>query len=205
METFTGVGPGVGTEGSPELSPDTAEIGRRLRQVRLNVGLSLTGVAEQTGLTKGFLSQLERGETSVSIANLLRICSVLGVEPGRLFESFSKDDRPLVRRGERAIGFLNGDGVLEYKLTPASERRFEVAEAHVAPLGTYGRELYSLDLEMGFVYVRDGEVEALFPDRTLHLSTGDALTFSPRELHTFRNPSERDKAVLLFFKSPALL
>ena len=182
-----------------------AEIGRRLRQVRMSLRMSLSHVARETGLTKGFLSQLERGETSVSIANLLRISKVLGIEPSRLFDVHAASDRPLIRLDDRAIGFLNGDGVMEYQLTPSTERRFEVCEAHMAPMSSYGSDLYSVDVDIGFAYVLRGEVQVCFADRTQQLWQGDALTFSPREPHTFRNPSGVSEAVLLFLKSPALI
>ncbi len=63
----------------PSDPPGGAQLGERLRALRQERGLSIAQVAQSTGLTKGFLSQLERNLTSVSLAALARICSALGV------------------------------------------------------------------------------------------------------------------------------
>ncbi|MFC9461440.1 helix-turn-helix domain-containing protein [Streptomyces sp. NPDC056983] len=60
--------------------------GPRLREMRQDRGLTLAAVAESAGVTKGFLSLAERGKTQVSVPNLLRICEVLDVQPGSLFD-----------------------------------------------------------------------------------------------------------------------
>ena len=46
--------------GEPEAIPDGARIGAQLRAARLAARMSMAEVAEQAGLTKGFLSKLER-------------------------------------------------------------------------------------------------------------------------------------------------
>ena len=60
----------------------------------------MSEVAEQAGLTAGFISQLERDLTSASLSSLYRICAVLGIRVGNLI-----DDVPagrLIRREEQA-------------------------------------------------------------------------------------------------------
>ena len=66
--------------------PAEALVGARLRAARQAAGLTLAVVAEQAGLTKGFLSRLERDEVSPSVASLVSVCGVLGIGVGQLFE-----------------------------------------------------------------------------------------------------------------------
>jgi transcriptional regulator with XRE-family HTH domain len=54
-------------------------IGERLRHAREARQLTLAVVAERSGLTKGFLSRVEREATSPSVASLVRICEAIGV------------------------------------------------------------------------------------------------------------------------------
>lgn len=61
------------------------EIGRRIRSARTGAGLKLSDVAERTSLSEGFLSKLERGHASASIANLILITEVLGLGLHELF------------------------------------------------------------------------------------------------------------------------
>lgn len=178
----------------PEL---VARIGAHIRSARKAKHLTLEQVASASDLTKGFLSVLERGDSSVSLASLVRICAVLDIDLASLFESSATTADPLVRRADREANYLGGEGVLDYLLTRPSEHRIEVFETHLEPGGTPSEELFSLDSELAFALVLRGVVEMRFEDRTLTMRSGDALTFSPREPHTFRNPSPTRDAVLL--------
>ncbi|MEU2073386.1 helix-turn-helix transcriptional regulator [Streptomyces sp. NPDC013489] len=93
--------------------------GARLRKIRLDRGLSLTEVAHLAEVTKGFLSQLERGLTNVSVPALLRFCEVLRIGVGELF---AYPDEQVADGGSR-IG-MDGEGVAEYLLTPAGTTAF---------------------------------------------------------------------------------
>jgi transcriptional regulator with XRE-family HTH domain len=68
--------------GAPDAVPDGARIGAQLKAARLAARKSMTEVAEQAGLTKGFVSKLERDLANVSVASLIRLCDALGV-PGQ--------------------------------------------------------------------------------------------------------------------------
>jgi transcriptional regulator with XRE-family HTH domain len=67
------------------------DIGHRLRQARTNAGMKLSTLAEKTRLSEAFLSRLERGQVSSSIANLIQITEVLGLG---LHDLFAVQDRP---------------------------------------------------------------------------------------------------------------
>jgi len=77
----------------PMISPPrpAPQFGSRLRAARRARGLTAQQVAEAAGVTKGFVAQIERDETSPSVATLLRMCDALGIEVGSLFESPRSD------------------------------------------------------------------------------------------------------------------
>ena len=54
-------------------------LGPKLRELRKERELTLEAVADRAGLTKGFLSLVERGQTTISVPNLLKVCEILGV------------------------------------------------------------------------------------------------------------------------------
>ena len=97
--------------------PVEAHIGARLRTARQAAGLTLAAVAEQAGLTKGFLSRLERDEVSPSVASLVTVCGVLGIGVGTLFEA---PETSLVRAGEAPPINFGGRGLHESLLTLAN-------------------------------------------------------------------------------------
>jgi DNA-binding XRE family transcriptional regulator len=61
---------------------DEAEVGHRLRRVRLARRRTLRDVASHAGISEGFLSQIERGRANASIATLRRIANELEVSMG---------------------------------------------------------------------------------------------------------------------------
>ena len=181
-------------------------LGVHLRAARLERKLTLTQVASAAGLTKGFLSQLERGESSASISSLLALCSVLDISIAKLLEhaTAATEASPVVRREERRVLYLGGDGVVDELMSPPRERRFEVFETHIEPLGSPGNQPYALDAEFGFAYVAQGRLDFVTNGTTHTLRRGDTITYSPRDPHTFRNPSRTREAVVVFLKSPAV-
>lgn len=62
------------------------EIGNKIKQLRLQRGLTQEELAARTELSKGFISQLERDITSPSIATLMDILEALGHRRRRLFQ-----------------------------------------------------------------------------------------------------------------------
>ena len=61
--------------------------GARLRALRKAQKLSQEGVALKCGLDRSYVGQIERGESNLSLVNILRIAEALGVGPGELFSS----------------------------------------------------------------------------------------------------------------------
>lgn len=61
------------------------EIGNKIRQLRIQRGLTQEELASRCELTKGYISQLENDIASPSIATLLDILNVLGVTVQEFF------------------------------------------------------------------------------------------------------------------------
>ena len=175
-------------------------VGARLRARRLDRGLTIAEVAERAGLTAGFISQLERDLTSASLSSLYRICAVLGLRVGDLI-----DDVPagrLIRREEQARRSLALGNAEHLLLSSRDERRFHVTESHIPPGGSAGEEPYTLPADVELVYVLSGSLELRVGDEVHELEQGDTLTYSPRDPHTWRNPSETDEAVVFWTALP---
>jgi transcriptional regulator with XRE-family HTH domain len=183
-------------------APETGElrVGTRLRARRRELGLTISEVAERAGLTAGFISQLERDLTSASLSSLYRICAVLEIRVGNLV-----DDVPagrLIRREEQARRSLAMGDAEHLLLSSRDERRFHVTESHIPPGGSAGEELYTLPADVELVYVLRGSLELRVGGETHLLEEGDTLSYSPRDPHTWRNPSETDDAVVLWMALP---
>ena len=179
-----------------------AAIGAQLRAARLAARKSMAEVAAEAGLTKGFLSKLERDLANVSVASLMRLCDALGISVGSLFEP-SKGE--VVRAAERPpISFGGTAGMREYLLTPAGERRVQAILSDIAPGGGSGEEPYALPADVEFVFVVSGTLEVMVEGTPVLLGAGDAFTFPAQAAHFFRAPADGGPAQVLWVLSPAL-
>lgn len=183
---------------SPVEAP--SHIGVRLRSARQAAGMTLSAVAVEAGLTKGFLSRLERDEVSPSVASLVTLCRVLRIQVGDLFEPPATS---LVRAGEAPEIEFGGQGVREVLLTPGSQRSLAVIRSTIAPGGGGGDELYALTCETEFVHVLAGSLRLELDAETVDLTAGDAFTMPGSTPHTWRNPSSDDVCEVLWVLAPA--
>lgn len=164
-----------------------AQIGFRLRVAREERGMTISSVAEFTGLTKGFISQVERGLASASVTSLAAICDALTLPMGRLF------DPPTVyvnRSSERLPAKLMGEGVTDVILTPPGQSDVQVIETEIAPGGGFEDEPYRLPVDREFLTVLAGELELRLEAETYLLGVGDSMSFDGRHAHIWRNPSD---------------
>ena len=75
-------------------------IGGRVRELRMELGLSGRGLAAAAEVSQPFLSQLESGQTSVSLAPLYRIAHALGVTGPELLQPPVREGIEVYRRSD---------------------------------------------------------------------------------------------------------
>ena len=129
----------------PSSTPETTaeiDVGERLREIRTARRCTLREVAERAGLSESFLSQVERGRASASIASLRRIADGLGISISDLFQPDGPPRTSVLRRDERqTLAF----GVLGRKmlLTPRPLHHLEVFHGELEVGGSTGEEPYA--------------------------------------------------------------
>ncbi len=174
-------------------------IGSRLRAARQAQQLTIDEVARITGLTKGFLSRVERDITSPSVASLITLCAVLSISVGSLFE---EADVQLVRAGTGPRINLGGIDSDERLLTPRNEARIQMIRSVVAPGGHGGDQLYSVNADIETVHVLEGSLTVRFSDAEWVLDVGDSLTFNGHEPHSW-SVAGPESATLIWVLAPA--
>lgn len=184
-------------------TPQPPQIGHRLRAARVAQRLSLEEVARTAGVTKGFVSRLERDQAKASVAVLMRVCDALALPVASLFEPAPAGE--VLRAGSYPPISFGGDGLAEHLLTPRGEQRVAAILSEIEPGGGGGSEAYALPADVEFCLVLAGSIQLVFPTRSEEfvLGQGDTLTFDPQELHTFT--AGGDGARVLWVVSPGLL
>lgn len=185
---------------SPSRDAAPIRIGARLRAARLSQKMTIETVAGATGLTKGFISRLERDAASPSVASLVAVCEAIGLRVGALFDP---PETAVVRaRHGRPISF-GAQGARESLLTPGTQQQLQVIHSLLDGSGHGGEELYTLDCDTEFTYVVAGELDLMLADERVTLGPGDSMTFPGRTPHTWRNRSATTPCEVLWVLSPA--
>ena len=167
-----------------EPSAAPVAIGSRIRAARQAQRLTIEHVADATGLTKGFLSRVERDLTSPSVASLVTLCQVLSISVGDLF---TVPETHLTRRDSGPRISLGGEGIVERLLTARSERRLQIIQAEIGPHGRGESELYAVDCEVDVLHIVSGRLTLIMANESFDLQAGDTLSFPGREPHSWVN------------------
>jgi transcriptional regulator with XRE-family HTH domain len=165
-------------------------VGARIRALREGMELSLRDLAHRSGVSAPMLSQVERGETSPTLAIAERIAGGLDLSLSQLLRLDEGDGVDIVRRGERRKGGTRRHRY-EVLTPPLPGQRAEVSLHELGPGAATGGPDDPPMHEPGSretAVVLEGEL-------TLHcggvghaLGEGDAVTFDADLQHRFENP-----------------
>lgn len=166
-------------------------LGYRLRERRLDLGLTLKQVADGAGLSVGFISQLERGITAPSLSSLVSICKVLHTDVGTYLQQPGAG-QSLSRQGERPLYSLAGFN-LDVPALPITYERvstnFPGRKLHSVIMNVppgYRSETISHDGEE-MIFVLSGELTSFVDGRHAILQPGDAEHFPSTLPHSVWN------------------
>ena len=180
-------------------SQDEIKLGDRLRGARKARDLSIEQVANAAGITKSFLSRLERDGVAASVATLIRVCNAIGVRPGSLFDA---PETNLVRSGKGNPINLGGEAINEYLISGSSNEHMMALLSVIGPGGGSGSEPYSLNAGSDLVHIKQGELIVNVENESYHLHEGDTLTFPPSLPHSWVNPSKTTKTLAIWVIAP---
>ena len=170
----------------------SSPIGPRLRRLRLKRGYSLARVAQAAGVSVGFLSALERGQMSASVATLRRIARFYRVNILSLFDP-SETNPGRVRPADRKI--LDASPGVRMELLAWGHTIMEPHLFRIAPSAGSG-EAYAHEGEE-FLYILSGCLEISLDGGETHLlEAGDSFYFESSTQHRWSNPGKKDALVL---------
>lgn len=161
-------------------------LGMRLKSLRLARRLSLRDLADATGTSASFISQLERGLTGASTASLNQIASALGVSVAMLFEESAAQNHGVLRRSERP-SLPPSDGCRKMLLSrpPLSDMEVYVGEFDIG--GSTGSDQYTHGDAHEMLVVLRGIVEVSLGDARHVLEEGDSIEYTTSTPHRSEN------------------
>ena len=165
--------------------PTVEEVGKRVKEVRRERGMTLKQVANASGMSPTHISEIERGKTSPTVGALRRIAGALGKDAAYFVEDKALPRVSVVKKEEREAVLLPGVGesfVSARALTtgiPAGRVNVVlVQEEQGGATGTHSHEGEEAVLVLtGEARVRVGEDEFV-------VGSGDCLHYSARKEHS---------------------
>ena len=193
------------------MATDTTEVngippvGRRIHALRAAEGLSLRDPADRSGVSAPMLSQVERGETSPTLAVAARIAAGLELRLSQLLRLDEDGAVSVVRAAERRRGGGRGHRY-ELLTPPLPGQRAEVSRHVLVPGAKTGGPGDPPMHEPGSretALVESGPVALVCDGERHELAAGDTVTFDADLPHHFENPGP-EEAVLLAVVSAGL-
>ena len=166
-----------------------AIIAENLQNIRLQQNKSLGQLAEQTGLSKAVLSNIEKGNANPTINTIWKIAEALHAPYSALLEQ-----RPsVVRKVAYEDLVMQADENGHYRIgcyyPTAPQRDFECFLLSFDPHVSHTTEGHT-EHSHEYIFVRRGKLKLEVAGQSFLLKTGDSLTFDATVRHTYINESD---------------
>jgi transcriptional regulator with XRE-family HTH domain len=177
-------------------------VGARIRQRRKELGYSLRELGARTNLTASFLSQVENGQSSVSLASLQRIATALEV-PMFAFLENAQPRSPVMRVGERPRLDICDPEICYELLSRDLGGRLMAIMVRVQPGGRRVAERLAQPTDE-IMYVVSGKLSITIDEQTYTLDPGDSICYAGRSLREFSALGGEELQVVCCLTPPAL-
>jgi DNA-binding transcriptional MerR regulator/mannose-6-phosphate isomerase-like protein (cupin superfamily) len=171
-------------------------IGARLRQLRMQKGLSLATVAKSAGISIGFLSALERSHMSASVGTLRKLAKYYQTNIVDFHDTAEPTNHLVHPRARRILEA--GPGV-RMELLAWGNKVMEPHLFRIAPGGGSGESYTHVGEE--FLFMLKGELQIFLRGEEYRLKAGDSFYFESAVPHRWVNPG-RSESCLLWINTP---
>ncbi len=181
-------------------------LAERLMVLRKLNAWTLEDVASRSGLTKSYLSKLERGRSSPTIATMLKLARALNTSVDKLIGDGEQADEILHVPAGKRVPFSPSKERLGYNYEAIAVERadksmqpfimmppFELRDEPQQMSSHAGEEL---------IYLISGDMEVVFADRTVTMAAGDSLYFNAALAHRSRSLGSTPAQALVVVSDP---
>lgn len=175
------------------------KIGAKLKELRIQKGLTQEELADRAELSKGFISQLERDLTSPSIATLVDILQCLGSDLKDFFSD--EDEEQIVFHDQDYFEKVDDDlkNKIEWIIPNAQKNMMEPIRLTLSPGGSTYPDNPHEGEEFG--YVLSGSITIHLGKKHYKAKKGESFYFTASTTH-YMEASKKTGAVVLWISSP---
>jgi DNA-binding XRE family transcriptional regulator/mannose-6-phosphate isomerase-like protein (cupin superfamily) len=182
-----------------EVEGDSESLGKRLKALRTEQGITLAQLGGMVGLSASYLSQIERNKAQPSLATLSSVAETLGVE----LRSFFEHPQPVwtvVRKGA-GVGFGDKKAHFELLSSAAVRGRIEPCRVTCRPAMRTERGSHSGE---EFLFILEGQLEIGVGEEAFTLEAGDSIHYQASQPHYWLNQTGKDCSLIWAVSPPVV-
>ncbi len=177
-------------------------IGMKIKELRTQKGITLKELSEKSGLSIGFLSQLERGLTTIAVDLLEKLAEILEVNLTYFFDYPHKREEKVLRSYEQELIDVQEGGFIKYSLsTNLEDKQFVPRLIEILPQRKEEEVLSSKHQGEEFVYVLEGILTVYIDEKRHEVYPGDSVHMNSNINHNWANYTNK-KVKLLVVNTP---
>lgn len=166
------------------------ELGRKLKELRTQRGITLRELGEGVGMSSGYLSQLENGKSSIGINQMAKIADFLDVNMAYFIADQSHKDSTVMKSYEHEIMYIENDLSVEYRIS------HNVKDKQMLPKMTWLMPGFSTEIAHShpgeeFIYVIEGVLTFAIDGQQQDLYPGDTAHYSAQSEHKWENNTSK--------------
>lgn len=184
------------------LNPIGQQVATAVRRLRKDARYSVRTLAGKTGFSPSFISQIENGQASPSIASLERIAQSFGVGLSDFFETLSSDGPAVVKAREReVIASAWSRATLEGLGTIGGQAKVEAVMITLNEEGSSGKKPHARRADQLGLIIK-GEVLLTLEDSIYRLGPGDSARIPANTPHRWANGKTKASQFVLISCEP---
>lgn len=178
------------------------QLGRLVRALRTDAGLTLADLADAADVSVGLISQIERGQGNPSYNTLIKLAHALNVKVGEFFGGQEPEQKAagVVRAGARRRLLMTERDMVYELLTPSMNGRLGMIRAQIAA-GWSNEAVPYLHEGEESIFIAQGALVVVVGSERYELDEGDSLTYDASVPHWYANVTA-EPAVLIGAMTP---
>lgn len=163
-------------------------IGAKLKEIRIKLGISQRELAEKVDLTPSFISQLEHDQIVPSLPSFLQICKALGINPSVLWEESDVNDENWLIRKEKTYSnsnlLLEGEGFKIFNIIKNGKNSSNIAV--IEPYSEVRRKFF-IQKGKELIYILRGKISLIRDGKESILNEGDSVYLKEEQPLIWKN------------------
>lgn len=172
--------------------------GEKMLKLRKAKKLTLKNLANETGLTAKYLSQVEKGEIIPPVSVILQISRAIEIDSGILL---SEEKEKKGRKSDEDYQKRTEDYTYRNLTPEARHKHLKAFKIFIDPNSTHKGVSYQ-HLGEEFVYVIKGKIEVTVGENKTKLSPDESIHFNSSIVHRLKNISNEKAELLVVLYTP---